>query len=222
MSTVVPISSTFGILPDNKGILPDKVIKAWVGDNNNIDKNDAKKKSSFYNKIDHYKKKISNVLFKVHKGKVKTFITICIIICVLIYFGYHIDGSYIDNKDEPILNPVVDRYMTLILYTLCYLLTGILGIIIGMESYKTFLEKEKARSLKTMFEELKKSKKFQSNINKQNIADDTQYIDNELNNVINEVDPDREKRLNMLDRLETAVKKLEKIMKLNTTDEKNL
>jgi len=214
------LQSTEGILPDKKYISPYTIIDQWVGnnnDNNNIDKNDSKKKSSFYNKIDHYKKKTFDVLFKVHKGKVKTFITICIIIGVLIYFGYHIDGSYIDSKDEPILNPVVDRYITLILYTLCYLLTGILGIIIGMESYKTFLEKEKARSLKTMIEELKKSKKYQEYIKKHNIADNTPYIEKELNKVFDEENPYREERLKVLYRLEKAVQKLEDIMNLNTT-----
>ena len=102
--------------------------------------------------------KLSYISRKAHKGKIITLTILILLIIVGLIAGYHIDGSYIDSKDEPIINPIADRFFILIAFIVCYLITGIIGIIIGMESYKTFLEKEKNKIFKICSRRM--SKKF--------------------------------------------------------------
>ena len=102
-----------------------------------------KKKKSILNNISklviYYPIKIKHVLWKSHYGKTLLLILIISIIFILIWNGYNINGDYPEPTDNE-ENSRTDRYLTVILNLCMGLLSGIIAIILGIESYKTLLD----------------------------------------------------------------------------------
>ena len=124
-----------------------------------------KKKRSIFNRISkfviYYPLKIKHVLWKSHYGKTILLFFIIIIIAILIVYGYKINGDYPERTD----NEIWHRFATVLLSLCMGLLSGILSIILGVESYKTFLEHNdlvKKAELVARSKELRK--KFKSKI----------------------------------------------------------
>ena len=124
-----------------------------------------KKKKSIFNRISklfiYYPIKIKHVLFNSHVGKALLLFFILLTIGILICYGYKINGDYPESTD----NEIWHRFATLLLSLCMGLLSGIISIILGVESYKTFLEHKdlvKKAELVSRSKELRK--KFKSKI----------------------------------------------------------
>ena len=116
----------------------------------------------------YYPLKIKHVFINSHFGKALLLCIIITIITLLIWYSYKINGDYPEltdnekeqindnvNKDFPNLNPderkekgnnIIeqkerwDRFATVLLSLCMGLISGIISIILGVESYKTLLE----------------------------------------------------------------------------------
>lgn len=124
-----------------------------------------KKKKSIFNKISklviYYPLKIKHVLWKSHYGKTILLILILSTIFILVWNGYNINGDYPEqiSEDNIEVNSIIDRYITVILYLCMGLLSGIIAIILGVESYKTLLDHNIVLEKEELVNESKELKK---------------------------------------------------------------
>lgn len=118
------------------------------------------KPKSFLKKLFiYYPSKIKHVFLNSHVGKALLLFFIIIIIAILIVYGYKINGDYPESTD----NEIWHRFATLLLSLCMGLLSGIISIILGVESYKTFLEH---KDLVKKAELVSRSKKFRRSLKK--------------------------------------------------------
>jgi hypothetical protein len=123
---------------------------------------DSKKETNYLYKPKSFLKKIfikypyrlKYVLWNCHFGKLLILLLIIFIIILLIWNNYNINGDYpelsdaekkqLEDNGEDIDNVLRNyRFLTLLLNICLGLLSGILSIILGVESYKSLLEQRK-------------------------------------------------------------------------------
>ena len=124
--------------------------------------NDSKKETNSLYKPKSFLKKIfikypyrlKYILWNCHFGKLLILLLIIFIIIILIWNNYNINGDYpeltdaekkqLEDNGEDIDNVLRNyRFFTLLLNICLGLLSGILSIILGVESYKSLLEQRK-------------------------------------------------------------------------------
>lgn len=117
--------------------------------------NSLYKSKSFFKKIFiKYPYRLKYILWNCHFGKLLILLLIIFIIIILIWNNYNINGDYpelsdaekkqLEDNGEDIDNILRNyRYLTLLLNICLGLLSGILSIILGVESYKSLLEQRK-------------------------------------------------------------------------------
>lgn len=117
--------------------------------------NSLYKSKSFFKKIFiKYPYRLKYILWNCHFGKLLILLLIIFIIIILIWNNYNINGDYpelsdaekkqLEDNGEDIDNVLRNyRYLTLLLNICLGLLSGILSIILGVESYKSLLEQRK-------------------------------------------------------------------------------
>jgi hypothetical protein len=113
------------------------------------------KPKSFFKKIFiKYPYRLKYILWNCHFGKLLILLLIIFIIIILIWNNYNINGDYpelsdaekkqLEDNGEDIDNVLRNyRFFTLLLNICLGLLSGILSIILGVESYKSLLEQRK-------------------------------------------------------------------------------
>ena len=113
--------------------------------------NDSHKPESIFKKIFiKYPYRLKYILWNCHFGKLLVLLLIISIIIILIWNNYNINGDYpelsdaekkqLEDNGEDIDNVLRNyRFLTLVLNICLGLLSGILSIILGVESYKSLL-----------------------------------------------------------------------------------
>ena len=113
--------------------------------------NDSHKPESIFKKIFiKYPYRLKYILWNCHFGKLLVLLLIISIIIILIWNNYNINGDYpelsdaekkqLEDNGEDIDNVLRNyRFLTLLLNICLGLLSGILSIILGVESYKSLL-----------------------------------------------------------------------------------
>jgi hypothetical protein len=113
------------------------------------------KPKSFFKKIFiKYPYRLKYILWNCHFGKLLILLLIIFIIIILIWNNYNINGDYpelsdaekkqLEDNGKDIDNVLRNyRFLTLLLNICLGLLSGILSIILGVESYKSLLEQRK-------------------------------------------------------------------------------
>lgn len=113
-----------------------------------------KPKSFFKKMFIKYPYRLKYILWNCHFGKLLILLLIIFIIIILIWNNYNINGDYpelsdaekkqLEDNGEDIDNVLRNyRFFTLLLNICLGLLSGILSIILGVESYKSLLEQRK-------------------------------------------------------------------------------
>ena len=123
--------------------------------NSEKETNSLYKPKSFLKKIFiKYPYRLKYILWNCHFGKLLILLLIIFIIIILIWNNYNINGDYpeltdaekkqLEDNGEDIDNVLRNyRFLTLLLNICLGLLSGILSIILGVESYKSLLEQRK-------------------------------------------------------------------------------
>jgi hypothetical protein len=136
-------------------------------DNNN---KNSSKLDEFGKKLMKYPNKLIKIFWNNHFGKFAILVIIITIGCILISNGYNINGDYPEltdlEKKELEENGIniddelrMRRFLTVLLNMCLVLFSGIISIILGVESYKSFLYQSTKIETKNYISKLKKLKR---------------------------------------------------------------
>jgi hypothetical protein len=145
--------------------MSDPEFKYQVGNDKNSSKLDV-----FGKKLMKYPNKLIKIFWNNHFGKFAILVIIITIGCILISNGYNINGDYPEltdlEKKELEENGIniddelrMRRFLTVLLNMCLVLFSGIISIILGVESYKSFLYQSTKSKTKIYLSKWKKLKR---------------------------------------------------------------
>ena len=134
------------------------------------DNKNSSKLDVFGKKLMKYPNKLIKIFWNNHFGKFAILVIIITIGCILISNGYNINGDYPEltdlEKKELEENGIniddelrMRRFLTVLLNMCLVLFSGIISIILGVESYKSFLYQSTKIETKNYISKLKKLKR---------------------------------------------------------------
>jgi hypothetical protein len=183
------------------------------------DNKNSSKLDEFGKKLMKYPNKLIKIFWNNHFGKFAILVIIITVGCILISNGYNINGDYPEltdlEKKELEKNGIniddelkMRRFLTVLLNMCLVLFSGIISIILGVESYKSFLYQStktetknyllKWRNIKKTFNEIKKK------IRGEGLSD--KNINEEEDPIIKQLSSDLEKTEDIPDENEQKVK----------------